>query len=124
MVTIGNHTSWQSFLVTDIGNRDLIIGMTFLREHNPEIDWKNGQVNFARCPAACHPKELLTQEEEVQAINEPRLEEFARDNYGQLEPEPWDSTDQFVHWMKFSDDPDARAIRARVKEKKEETIGQ
>ena len=124
MVTIGKHTSWQSFLVTDIGNRDLIIGMTFLREHNPEIDWKNGQVNFTRCPAACHPKELLTQEEEVQAIDEPRLEEFARDSYGQLEPEPWDNTDQFVHWMKFSDDPDARILRARIEEKKEETLGQ
>ena len=30
LVKIGNHTSWQSFLVTDIGNRDIIIGMTFL----------------------------------------------------------------------------------------------
>ena len=39
MVTIGSHMSWQSFLVTNIENRNIIIGMTFLREHNPEIDW-------------------------------------------------------------------------------------
>ena len=93
MVTIGDHTSWQSFLVTDIGNRDIIIGMTFLREHNPEIDWKAGQVKFTRCPTTCHPKQFLAHEEEVQAIDKPRLEEFAQDNYGQLEPGPWDRTD-------------------------------
>ena len=46
-VQIGNHTSWQSFLVADIGRQDLIIGMSFLREHNPEIDWKNRQLEFS-----------------------------------------------------------------------------
>ena len=31
----------------------MIIGMTWLRSHNPEIDWKSGQVTFTRCPSTC-----------------------------------------------------------------------
>ena len=52
-VTIGNHTSWQSFLVAEIGHHDIIVGMSFLREHNPEIDWKLGLMEFTRCPDTC-----------------------------------------------------------------------
>ena len=97
LVKIGNHTSWQSFLVTDIGNRDIIISMTFLQEHNPEIDWEAGKVKFTQCPHTCLPQQFLTHEEEIQAMNEPQLENFAQDNYGQLNPEPWGDSDQFVH---------------------------
>ena len=49
-VQIGNHTSWQSFLVAEIGHHDAIIGMTYLREHNPEIDWKSGTLKLSCCP--------------------------------------------------------------------------
>jgi predicted aspartyl protease len=45
-ITIGDHTHWQPFLVTDIGRQNIILGMSFLRRHNPEIDWKNGQLEF------------------------------------------------------------------------------
>ena len=38
LMRISNHLSWQSFLVTDIGRQDLIVGISFLRKHNPEID--------------------------------------------------------------------------------------
>lgn len=31
----------------------MIIGMTWLRSHNPEIDWRTGEVKFTRCPASC-----------------------------------------------------------------------
>lgn len=37
-VRIGNHTSWQSFLIAEIGHHDIIIGISFLCEHNSEID--------------------------------------------------------------------------------------
>ena len=35
---IGSHKSSNQMLVTDLGNKDMIIGMTYLRRHNPEID--------------------------------------------------------------------------------------
>ncbi|KAF9641950.1 hypothetical protein BDM02DRAFT_3071548, partial [Thelephora ganbajun] len=31
----------------------LIIGMTWLQSHNPEIDWKTGKIQFRRCPISC-----------------------------------------------------------------------
>jgi hypothetical protein len=35
---------WVDFLVTDLGGEDVILGLPWLREHNPEIDWRKGQV--------------------------------------------------------------------------------
>ena len=43
-------------------------------------------------------------------MNEPQLEDFAQDNYGQLNPELWGDSDQFVHQMQFLDDPHAWAL--------------
>jgi hypothetical protein len=35
---------WVDFLVMDLGGEDVILGLPWLREHNPKIDWKKGQV--------------------------------------------------------------------------------
>ena len=53
------HVSSEWFLVTNIGSKDMIIGMTWLRTHNPEIDWQTGQVQFTRCPSTCQGKRSL-----------------------------------------------------------------
>ena len=37
------------FTVTDIGPENLIIGIDWLRKHNPEIDWKEGQFMLNYC---------------------------------------------------------------------------
>ena len=41
------------FIVTDIGEEDVIIGLDWLREHNPDIDWERGSLRLSRCPASC-----------------------------------------------------------------------
>ena len=83
-VQIGNHTSWQSFLVAEIGHHDAIIGMTYLREHNPEIDWKTQKISFNRCPPTCAPINLDIQDEDLDGLQIPRLEDLAQDQYGDL----------------------------------------
>ena len=40
LLKINGHKSTNKLLVADLGNKDLIIGMTFIRRHNPEIDWQ------------------------------------------------------------------------------------
>ena len=40
-------------MVTDIGEEDVIIGLDWLREHNPEVDWERGSLRLSRCPEAC-----------------------------------------------------------------------
>ena len=42
-VEIGSHKSTHQLLMTDLGNKDMILGMTYLRRHNPEIDWAKGE---------------------------------------------------------------------------------
>ena len=41
-VTIGGYTAEHDFLVADLGPEDLILGLPWLREVNPGIDWKTG----------------------------------------------------------------------------------
>lgn len=50
---VRDHGSTHRCLVTNLGDKDMILGMTYLRMHNPEIDWKSGQWKFTRCPESC-----------------------------------------------------------------------
>lgn len=111
-VHVGNHTSWQSFLVTDLGQQDVIIGISFLREHNPEIDWNTEKLKFTRCPSICAPKTIAVQDEDLDGLHIPHLEEVACDTYDSpLDGDNWEREDQFIHWMKFSEDPIAKSMR-------------
>ena len=55
-VALGDHKSKMLFYVTELGNKDMMIGHTFLKQHNPEIDWRNGEWEFTRCPKSCATK--------------------------------------------------------------------
>jgi hypothetical protein len=46
-LTIGGKQTKQTFLVTHLGNHDIIFGHDWLRHNNPQIDWKLGRINFA-----------------------------------------------------------------------------
>ena len=48
------HSEKATFAVCDLGDKTAIIGHTWLFQHNPEIDWRTGQVKFTRCPPGCH----------------------------------------------------------------------
>ena len=39
--------------VTNLGKNSLILGYTWLKKHNPSIDWEKGTVKFHRCPHSC-----------------------------------------------------------------------
>ena len=47
-------TEHTSFAVTSLGKQDIILGFTWLQEHNPEINWWTQEVAMSRCPARCH----------------------------------------------------------------------
>src|SRR5215471_21792583 len=47
------HSERATFAVTEIGDQDLILGLPWLREHNPEVDWETGEVKMSRCPSKC-----------------------------------------------------------------------
>lgn len=53
IMTYQDHTEKAIFAVCDLGDKDAIIGHTWLHCHNPEIDWQTGQIQFTRCPPKC-----------------------------------------------------------------------
>ncbi|KZS99916.1 uncharacterized protein LAESUDRAFT_623352, partial [Laetiporus sulphureus 93-53] len=38
-----------SLLVTNLRCMSMILGMKFLQEHNPRVDWEHREVTFSRC---------------------------------------------------------------------------
>jgi hypothetical protein len=55
-LTIQNHTTLETFLITELGDDDAMIGIEWIKEHNPEIDWRSGKLQFTRCPSSCQTK--------------------------------------------------------------------
>lgn len=54
-VNIGDHKSTHKLYLTNLGKKEVILGMPYLRLHNPEIDWRQGEWRYTRCPEHCAP---------------------------------------------------------------------
>ena len=39
--------------ICDLGKMEVILGMSWLQAHNPEIDWEKGEVKMMKCPPIC-----------------------------------------------------------------------
>jgi RNase H-like domain found in reverse transcriptase/Reverse transcriptase (RNA-dependent DNA polymerase)/Integrase zinc binding domain/Chromo (CHRromatin Organisation MOdifier) domain len=48
-----DHSERAQFAVTQLGKHSTILGFTWLREHNPEVDWRTKEIRMSRCPARC-----------------------------------------------------------------------
>jgi len=42
-VEIGSHKTIQYLFVTNLGNKEMMIGYSYLYKHNPNINWRKGQ---------------------------------------------------------------------------------
>ena len=62
LLKINGHKSTNKLLVADLENKDLMIGMAFIHQHNPEINWCKGIMKFSRCPNTCTTKATLQKE--------------------------------------------------------------
>jgi len=45
-----DHSERVQFAVTGLGKQDAILGYTWLKDHNPEVDWITKEVKMSRCP--------------------------------------------------------------------------
>jgi len=52
-VKVNRHLEVTRFLVTNIGTDDIILGHTWLRKHNPAINWRKSLLRFTQCPPSC-----------------------------------------------------------------------
>ena len=44
--TYGGYTERATFLVTSLGSLSIILGHTWLVKHNPDVNWRTGQVKM------------------------------------------------------------------------------
>src|ERR1700753_930860 len=111
IMTYNNHTEKATFAVCDLGDKAGIIGHTWLHSHNPEIDWKTGEVKFTRCPAKCQvqvKKAKAGKNRVKRAIGKlPLLSEEMEEAVPELDTEPedtemheeWEDSDRI--WVSF-----------------------
>ena len=55
-LTMEYHGHWEELHaeVTNLGKNLLILGYTWLKKHNPVIDWQTGTMKFSHYPCSCH----------------------------------------------------------------------
>jgi Retroviral aspartyl protease len=58
-----DHTERGQFAVTGLGKQSMILGITWLRQHNPEVDWRSGEIKMTRCPRECRTCAVEEKEE-------------------------------------------------------------
>jgi len=46
-MAIGNHSETLTFDVTPLGGHNIVLGLLWLQQHNPQIHWSSGKVTFA-----------------------------------------------------------------------------
>ena len=52
-MAVGDHREKVVFVIMDIEEEDIIVGLDWLCKHNPEIDWECGSLRLSRCPQTC-----------------------------------------------------------------------
>jgi hypothetical protein len=69
-IKIGDHISRERFLVTDIGDDRIMMGIDWLKKHNPGINWQTGEIQFTRCPENCQKKAENKEQNGTNPLNE------------------------------------------------------
>jgi predicted aspartyl protease len=53
LLRYNGHSERALFCVTGFGRQNLILGHTWLKDHNPEVDWRTGKVEMSCCSPRC-----------------------------------------------------------------------
>ena len=97
-VEIGSHKSTHFFFVTDLGDKNMLLGYSYLFKHNPQIDWQAGEWEFTRCPDTCAARVRKMQASILEASDELQEElellESSTDIIGEEDP-----INQYLNWI-------------------------
>jgi len=44
------HSERTLLAVSSLGRQNMILGYTWLKDHNPEVNWQTGEVQINQCP--------------------------------------------------------------------------
>ena len=53
VVQYKGHRSRSKFYVSSMGHKAIVLGHTWLAEHNPDINWRTGEDKMTCCPDCC-----------------------------------------------------------------------
>ena len=60
-----SHIERMRMDMCDLERTDIILGILWLQAHNPEINWKTGEVKITRCPPLCRRNTKLEEGQKV-----------------------------------------------------------
>jgi len=64
--------------VCNLGKTEVILGMSWLIAHNPEIDWEKGEVKMMHCPPICGRRKQEVKEKKVRKMKRDGDEEVLK----------------------------------------------
>ena len=91
------HDEQCELLVTNLGGEDVILGMDWLHEHNPQINWVKNCLTFSSCSTSCiisRPKVTIMAEK----LTRPGHKKI---NYATIEDEPEDLGEEDNFFTEF-----------------------
>jgi len=69
------HSERMLLAVSSLRRQSMILGYTWLKDHNPEVNWQTGEVQINRCPPRCEGCHVIRKEQaswkrmETRALN-------------------------------------------------------
>jgi len=81
-----NHWETIKVAITNIGQNEILLGMDWLRAHNPSIDWGAKTIKFDCCPPHCHPSDVEALDRRTQ---DPALQQI-------LPQDKWETQDDDI----------------------------
>ena len=75
-IKIDDWTFLERFYITGLGNKKIILGLPWLRKHNPEIDWEKGMVTWRNQERSKNlVKQWRLKRESIRKAQQPSMEE-------------------------------------------------
>jgi len=67
------HSKRTLLAVSSLGRQSMILSYTWLKDHNPEVNWQTGEVQMNRCPPRCEGCHVIRKEQ----VSQKRMETSA-----------------------------------------------
>ena len=72
------HSERTLLAVSNLGKQSMILGYTWLKDHNPEVNWQTGEVQINRCPPQCKECRVIWKERASQRKTKARAVNVCR----------------------------------------------
>jgi len=66
------HSKRTLLAVSSLGRQSMILGYTWLKDHNPEVNWQTREVQMNQCPPRCEGCRVIRKEQASQKRIETR----------------------------------------------------